>query len=279
MKTLFTFLIIFLSSSFTYANEDISILSNEVKMCTMDYTPVCGINGTTYGNACSAGENKIAYKGECNNYVNNSYYTILQNKYSPSIKKNILNYDSDKLIQVLEKIDIAIENVKKSKISLEMQKNKITTYIFLKNIIPEIVEFKSNSIKDITFSIEGEKITLNNGISKINQSTTRYFGNEVFGDFNNDEMIDTAFLVTQDNGGSETFYYVVALLKTQNGYVGTNAILLGDRIAPQTSNYMDGKIIVNYATRKDSEPMTTSPSIGVSKYFKITNDKLVEINN
>lgn len=279
MKTLFTFLIIFLSSSFTYANEDISILSNEVKMCTMDYTPVCWINWTTYWNACSAWENKIAYKWECNNYVNNSYYTILQNKYSPSIKKNILNYDSDKLIQVLEKIDIAIENVKKSKISLEMQKNKITTYIFLKNIIPEIVEFKSNSIKDITFSIEWEKITLNNWISKINQSTTRYFWNEVFGDFNNDEMIDTAFLVTQDNWWSETFYYVVALLKTQNWYVWTNAILLWDRIAPQTSNYMDWKIIVNYATRKDSEPMTTSPSIWVSKYFKITNDKLVEINN
>jgi len=39
--------------------------SSEVRMCTMDYNPVCGVDNKTYWNACSAGETKIKYKGEC----------------------------------------------------------------------------------------------------------------------------------------------------------------------------------------------------------------------
>jgi hypothetical protein len=65
-------------------------------------------------------------------------------------------------------------------------------------------------------------------------------------------------------------------LKTADGYLGTNAVFLGDRIAPQTTEIRDEEIIVNYAERKLDEPMTTPPSIGVSKYFKIVEGRLVE---
>jgi len=37
----------------------------DAKICTMDYTPVCGVNGITYGNKCVADKNKIKYAGEC----------------------------------------------------------------------------------------------------------------------------------------------------------------------------------------------------------------------
>jgi hypothetical protein len=47
-------------------------------------------------------------------------------------------------------------------------------------------------------------------------------------------------------------------------------------VAPQTSQVRDGELVVNYADRRPGEPMTTQPSIGVSKYLKVADGKLVE---
>ena len=52
---------------------------------------------------------------------------------------------------------------------------------------------------------------------------------------------------------------------------------MGDRIAPHTTEWRNGEIVVNYADRKSDEPMTTKPSVGVSRYFRLENDTLIEI--
>ncbi len=132
-------------------------------------------------------------------------------------------------------------------------------------------------VQEAMFTIDGEQIVLTNGKYKhatapgsASITTVTYFGNEVKGDFDGDGTEDKAYLVTQTTGGSGTFYYLATSL-------GGEAVLLGDRIAPQTTGYRDGEeIIVNYAIRGDGEPMTTSPSIGVSRYFKFENGKLTE---
>ncbi len=139
--------------------------------------------------------------------------------------------------------------------------------------------------QNASYIIDGKEVVLSNGMAEeeiapgsASKLITRYFGNEAEGDFNDDGTKDTAFLLTQDGGGSGTFFYVAAALKTEEGYKGTNAIFIGDRIAPQTTEFRNGEIIVNYADRRADEPMTASPSVGVSKYFKIAGDRLVEIS-
>ena len=92
---------------------------------------------------------------------------------------------------------------------------------------------------------------------------------------NGDGRPDVVFLLTQEPGGSGTFFYVVAALRNEAGYQGTNGILLGDRIAPQNIAIENGRIVVNYADRKPDEPMTTRPSVGVSRFFKVLEGKLV----
>lgn len=138
--------------------------------------------------------------------------------------------------------------------------------------------------KNCTYIIEGKNIALTDGYSEeeitsnsASKIITRYFGNEASSDFNGDGISDIALLLTQDLGGSGTFYYAAVALGGDNKCNGTNAVLLGDRIAPQTTEFKNGEIIVNYAERRAGEPMTVSPSVGVSKYLRISEGQLIEI--
>ena len=135
--------------------------------------------------------------------------------------------------------------------------------------------------KNITYTVDGKAVTLRDGVSEVSQAgsaakiVTRYFGNVAKGDFNGDGIPDLAFLVTQTTGGSGTFYYVVAAIQTKDGgYVGTDGVLLGDRVAPQTTEMSQNPkhknvLVVNYADRAPGEPMTAQPSIGKSLYLKL----------
>lgn len=138
------------------------------------------------------------------------------------------------------------------------------------------------SVKDYrnsSYIIEGQTVVLTNGLSEIEsvpgsatKIVTRYFGNEMKRDINNDGREDVVFLLTQERGGSGTFFYVVAALNTPKGYITSNAFLLGDRIAPQSINIdeeLENVIVVNFATRRPDESMTTQPSVGKSVWIKL----------
>lgn len=135
----------------------------------------------------------------------------------------------------------------------------------------------TTSYLDSTYTVEGVPVALVHGVATSTESVvTREFGGGALADINGDSKNDAALILVQSPGGSGTFYYAAAALGNGTGYTGTNAILLGDRIAPQTMQIKDGRMIVNYAERKPSEPMTTQPSVGVSRYFKIVGPNLVE---
>lgn len=133
--------------------------------------------------------------------------------------------------------------------------------------ISDISLFKNSS-----FEIEGTNITLKDGraeeeiyAGESSRVVTTYFGNESVGDMNSDSIPDSAFMVTQENGGSGVFYYAVIGIKTEDGYDFTNAFFIGDRIAPQNTAITDQKLHVFYAEREAGEPFTARPSVGVDK--------------
>jgi len=137
------------------------------------------------------------------------------------------------------------------------------------------------SYKDATYMINGQDVRLVDGKAEIelapgsaSKLVTQYFGNKLTTDLNGDGRTDEVFLLTQSSGGSGTFFYVVAALNTEHGYVGSDGYLLGDRIAPQTTGVSQnpaqvGVIVVNYADRAAGEPMTAQPSEGKSAYLKL----------
>ena len=145
----------------------------------------------------------------------------------------------------------------------------------------------ASDYKNAEYTIAGNPIRLIGGKSEIaaapgssSKIITTYFGNEIKKDLNNDGREDVVFLLTQTTGGTGVFFYVVAALATDNGYVGSQGLLLGDRIAPQTTESGGGRtVIVNYADRNSGESMITTPSVGKSLklIFDITTMQFGEV--
>ena len=146
------------------------------------------------------------------------------------------------------------------------------------------VPVKQSGAKDTTYSIDGQPVTLSGGVSEqqvapdsATKIKTSVFGELTLGDVNGDGQNDAALILTQDGGGSGTFYYLAVAYSSSTGIVGTNALLLGDRVAPQTLEIKNGMVIANYATRKPDEPMSTAPSVGVSLYAAMRGGVLTDI--
>ena len=142
--------------------------------------------------------------------------------------------------------------------------------------------------ENATYLLDGQAITLVNGVAEIelapgsaSKQVTRYFGNAVEMDLDGDGLLDSAFLLVQESGGSGTFYYVVAALNRADGYVGTNGIFLGDRIAPQ-STAIDptdpSHFVVSFGERAEGDAMASAPTQMASKTFTVAEGSLVEVN-
>lgn len=135
----------------------------------------------------------------------------------------------------------------------------------------------ATSYKDASYTINGQPVKLTNGIAETEAApgsaskiTTKYYGNEITPDLNNDSRSDVVFFLTQATAGSGVFYYVVAALNKEGGYQGSYSLFLGDRITPQTITLADNSnIVVNYKDRKAGEGFSVQPSVEKSIRLKL----------
>lgn len=135
--------------------------------------------------------------------------------------------------------------------------------------------------ENAAYVIEGKRINLRDGVAEtagapgaVSTTVTRYFGNELRVDLNDDGREDVVFILTQETGGSGVFYYAVAGLNTEHGYIGSDGYLLGDRIAPQVIEVSQNPrhrnvVVVSYTDRLPGESMSTEPSAGRSVHLKL----------
>lgn len=137
---------------------------------------------------------------------------------------------------------------------------------------------------EATYIIERQEVRLSQGRAEeeaapgsATKIKTSVFGQPVFGDLDGDGKDDAALILLHQPGGSGSFYYAAAALNDSGSWRGTNAVFLGDRIAPQNVIIRDSVIVVNYADRRPGEPMTTPPSVGKSMVLAVKNERLVEI--
>lgn len=150
-----------------------------------------------------------------------------------------------------------------------------------KTIEREQVEAEGADYKNISYTIDGTPVALTDGYNEseavpdsATKVVTRYFGNELVTDLDDDGDDDIAFILTQETGGSGVFYYAVAALNTEDGYVGSDGYLIGDRIAPQSTNLSSNPrhknvVVFNYSDRESGESMDVRPSVGKSVYLKV----------
>jgi heat shock protein HslJ len=119
--------------------------------------------------------------------------------------------------------------------------------------------------KEITPEVKGFDVGENAAI----------FGEPVLGDLDADGDEDQALYVVEQPGGSGSFYYAVLAINNNQEYKLTEKMFLGDRIAPQNIQIVDGRAVYNFADRKAGEPMSTPASVAKSvwvHYDKNTNE-------
>jgi hypothetical protein len=126
---------------------------------------------------------------------------------------------------------------------------------------------------NISYEIDGIETMLVDGRAEeeiapgsASKKITQVFGEPVYGDVDGDGDDDALLLITQSSGGTGTFYYMVVALKEDTGYVSTDPIFVGDRIAPQTIAIQGGLAVANFADRESDEAMTDDPSVMRSLY-------------
>ena len=119
-----------------------------------------------------------------------------------------------------------------------------------------------------TYTIEGVPVRLKEGRAETPAAPnsalrvrTSVFGEPAQGSLDAGGAIGSALILVHSPGGSGTFYYVGVAGRLSDGYVGSNAVLLGDRLVVKSVSLRNGLVIVEYLERAPEAPMAAAPTI------------------
>ncbi|HSF04565.1 MAG TPA: hypothetical protein VLG10_02125 [Methylomirabilota bacterium] len=134
------------------------------------------------------------------------------------------------------------------------------------------------------YVVDGAVFTLRDGRAEMaaapgsaTRSRLQVSGQPVFADLNGDGAHDAAVALIYDPGGSGTFFYVAAAVRTALGYSGTNAVRVGDRISPIDLRVEGRTIVYTYADRRPQEGFAVRPSVVRSKRLVLNGGTLREL--
>jgi len=99
---------------------------------------------------------------------------------------------------------------------------------------------------------------------------TEVFGDPVFGDLDGDGDEDAVLWLIHQPGGSGTFYYVAVAFREGDGFRGSRAALVGDRIEPGRLEIVDHRVAAHYLDRRPDQPMAARPTVETALQFHAT---------
>lgn len=137
-----------------------------------------------------------------------------------------------------------------------------------------VVPKTSAGVMNLEVTIGDRAFRLSNGVA-VRESASgaaapdsiRVVGEPAFGDLNRDGRRDAAMLIQNDPGGRGSLYFAVLAVSEAGCYHATNALLMGDRIAPLTVDFLDGRFVYNYLARQPGEPITVRPTVQKSLWI------------
>jgi len=99
-------------------------------------------------------------------------------------------------------------------------------------------------------------------------------GAPVYADIDGDGDGDAVLLLLHDPGGSGTFFYVALARKAAGGYLGSRAVLIGDRRTPRRLDVLHGVVVIDYLDRVPGEPMAAKPGRTQTAYLALEGETL-----
>lgn len=133
--------------------------------------------------------------------------------------------------------------------------------------------------KDAIYRVEGKDVTLLGGqhtepaaADSAEQDVTRVVEPPMHAVGKLGGRNAVAVFLSQDGGGSGTFYYVALAFNDGRG----TTFKLGDRIQPIGIAINGDDLVVSYLDRKPDEPMAVPPTVPRERHFAYMNEQILE---